>query len=360
MDWQQLIPAPDSIPAAWGVFESLDLLLFVAHILAVNVVVGGTLITLYSRLTGGSGDGYGSQLSCASEAVGNKIPVMFAISVTMGVAPLLFVQVLYGHLLYSSSVLMALFWILVIPGLIVGYYGAYVYRYQQSSRPVLANAALIVTGLIVLYIAFMFVNNMTLMLNPQKWIAYFDNRDGTILNLDDPTVYSRYAHFVVASIAVASLFSAIVWRFRKQHSSSEEKGCLRHFGYATMVQVMVGFWLLMSLPRQHMLLFMGGDGLMTGLLTAILLLAMVLIMLAMRGKLWATVAALVTTVVVMATMRALLRAAYLSEFFSVTDLEVAGQYDVLAVFVVVLLAGGGACYYMARQAIAAWRRRVSQ
>ncbi len=357
MDWQQLIPAPDSIPAPWGVFEVLDLLLFVAHILAVNVVVGGLLIALHNRLSGQRQD---TRLGYVSDSLSNKIPSLFAISVTLGVAPLLFVQVLYGHLIYASSVLMAVFWILVIPGLIIGYYGVYIYKYKQESAQGLANVALVISALMVLHIAFMFVNNMTLMMNPQKWVAYFDNRDGTILNLGDPTVYSRYVHFLVASVAVASLFSAVVWRFRRHQPSAKEKGSLKLYGYATMVQVLVGCWLLVSLPRQHMLLFMGRDGLMTGLLTAALLLALVTIMLAMRGKLWPTVISLLSTVLVMAGMRAMLRTAYLSEFFSVGDLVVAPQYDVLAVFLVVLIAGGFAVYYIVKQARLAHNRRVAR
>jgi len=50
-----------------------------------------------------------------------KIPSTFALGVTFGIAPLLFVQVLYGNLIYSSSILMGVFWLLIIPFIIIAY-----------------------------------------------------------------------------------------------------------------------------------------------------------------------------------------------------------------------------------------------
>lgn len=357
MEVVKLIPTPDTIPAPWGVFEFLDVLTFILHILAVNIVVGGCLITLFARLFGKSG---GPENTIHGSLAG-KIPTLFAVSVTLGVAPLLFVQVLYGHLIYSSSVLMAVFWILVIPLLIIGYYGVYIHRINFTKASGLSLFALAVASAAVLYIAFMFSNNMTLMLSPEKWTAYFDNRSGTLLNLGDGTVYPRFFHFVTASIAVAGLFSAIVWKFRKKDNSAEKtaKG-LRIFSFATMIQILVGCWLLLALPRDIMMLYMGGNMLYTALLTVGIIAGILAIVTSIRGKLWPTVIVLFGTVAVMAVIRALLRAAYLGDFFSVGDLVVAPQYDVLAVFLVIFIVGLALLWYMIKIALAAYARRTAQ
>ena len=55
-------------------------------------------------------------------------------TVNLGIPPLLFLQTLFGQFLYSSSILMAVFWLSVVPVLIVAYYAAYgfVHRHRQS------------------------------------------------------------------------------------------------------------------------------------------------------------------------------------------------------------------------------------
>jgi hypothetical protein len=290
-----------------------------------------------------------------------KIPTLFALSVTLGVAPFLFLQVLYGHFIYSSSVLMAVFWILVIPVLIIGYYGAYIHLRKYSKSPGLSKFALIVTVLSVLYIALMFSNNMTMMLNPQSWSGYFENRGGTILNFGDPTVFPRFLHFIVASIAIAGLFSAIVWNFRTSEVRNAQiaKG-LRIFSFATMVQVLVGIWLLLSLPKEIMMLYMGQNMLYTLLLIIGILAALLVIFTSIQGKLWPSVIIIFSTVAVMAIIRALLRAAYLGKYFSLSDLIVKPQYDVLALFLVIFIVGLGVVWYMIKIMLAAFERRVAR
>ena len=357
MDWKGLIPAPDTLPAAWGFFEILDVLTFVVHILLINLVVGGCLFVLINRFRGNTA-GPGQRMSGALEL---KIPSLIAISVTIGVAPLLFVQVLYGHLIYSSSVLMAVFWILVIPVLILGYYGAYLYVHRirkGEEKSVLATASITVTVLALLYIAFIFVNNMTLMLNPQNWSGYFENRSGLMLNLGDSTVFPRYAHFLIASIAVAGLFNAIVWNFRKQ-PDKVKKG-LKVFAFATMIQVLVGVWLIFAIPSEFVKLFMGGSPIYSAVLGIAVILAIVAISTAMRGKLWLTVGILTTVALLMGTIRAFVRAAYISKIFSFSEMTLAPQYGTMIVFLIILLIGVAIVAWMIKQALAAQRGRVAE
>jgi len=361
MDWKELIPSPDVLPAAWGIFETLDVLTFVVHILFINVVVGGSLFVLVNRLRGRGED----IENCTHGAIALKIPSLIALSVTIGVAPLLFVQVLYGHLIYSSSVLMATYWILVIPVLILGYYGAYIFTtriHREDSCSPWATIGITVTVLAVLYIAFMFVNNMTLMLNPQEWTRYFGNRDGFLLNLGDPTIYPRYLHFLTASIAVAGLASAVVWSFRKHIDNYRvkiRKG-LRIFAFATMIQVIVGVWLLLSIPSEFVSMFMGGSVVYTGVLGIAIILGLVAIGTSIRGMLWPTVWLLVVVALLMGTIRAFVRAAYISRIFTFDEMTVSPQYGPMILFVVILLIGLVAVGWMIKMAIAAQQRRVAQ
>ena len=211
MDASNLIPSIEAIPAPAWIFLLLNVHTFILHILLMNIILGGSLLILFSRL--GKSEA-GLEGSFHGSIVG-KLPSSFALTVNLGIAPLLFVQVIYGHLFYTSSVLMAIYWILIIPLLIIAYYGAYIH-FKKYSMKQLSKVSLFVSSLILIYIAFVFVNNMTLMLQPEKWHEYFNHRGGTILNWTDSTFLPRYLHFLTASVAVAGLFAALVWWIRSR------------------------------------------------------------------------------------------------------------------------------------------------
>lgn len=340
MEATALIPAAEAIPAPAWLFLILGLVFFTIHILLINVILGGSLITLFSRFFKSGNDHLDGRLH---GALASKLPITFALAVNMGVAPLLFLQVIYGHLFYSSSVLMAFYWILVIPLLILAYYAAYIHIRKYDSAPWLSRMSIALTSIMVLYIGFAYVNNMTLMVQPERWIAYFENRSGTILNLSDPTLIPRYLHFVVASVAIAGLFMALVWNSRHKKgvagADSKVKSSLLIFGYATIVQIVVGLWFLLAIPRDFMLNFMGGDMPATLIFLIGFLGGIGAVATAFAGKLRPTLSMLLLTIVAMVITRAHLRDMYLEGKFSLSSLELSPQYGVMILFFIILVIG---------------------
>ena len=335
MDPTSLLPAPDAIPAPAWVFEVLDIVTFTIHILFVNVVIGGSILLTYRLFRPERGD--------ALQPLSAKLPTTFALAINFGVAPLLFVQVIYGQLIYSSSVLMAVFWILVIPLLILAYYGAYVHVQKQDRSPGLARFAMLSTLLITLYIAFTFVNNMTMMLQPETWTAYFDNRGGTLLNVGDPTFIPRYLHFIVASIAVTGLLLALIWEYRAKRGDADgarhAHTGYRVFAIATAAQIVVGFLLFFTLPSEFFPAFLGGNLWYTVVLAAAVLLGVAAMFAAFSGQRMPTLILLVGTVLLMVITRANLRSLYLQDVAGWDDLALQPQYDVLILFLVVFVVG---------------------
>jgi hypothetical protein len=193
-----------------------------------------------------------------------------------------------------------------------------------------------------------------MMVQPGKWQAYFENRGGTILNLNDPVLWPRYLHFITASVAVAGLFSAVIWAIRRRRgvAGAEErmKSGLKIFSVATMIQVIIGFWFLLALPKNVMMLFMGQNILYTAMLFIGIVLALAAVMVSVLGRLVPTMIILVTTVAVMVVMRMFVRAAYLEPYFKVESLELVPQYDVLLLFVATFVIGLAAVGYMLKAA----------
>ena len=345
-----LIPTPETIPAPWGLLEFLGVFTLIIHLLFINIVLGSSLLSLFTRLRK---PGLTLDTSVPG-ALARKITTFLALAITFGVAPLLFVQVLYGHFFYTSSVLMGVYWIMVIPLLLIAYYGAYIHARKFDSARGLSLFFLSLSSLILLVIAFIYENNISMMTQPEKWLEYFGNRDGTILNLGDPVLWPRYLHFITASVAVGGIFSALIWSFRMrrgaENGEDHVKSGLKLFSVATMIQVVIGFWFLLALPKVIMMKFMGQNMLYTVMLVLGIVLALAAIISSTMGRLAATAILLVSTVAVMVILRTFLRTSYLESYFRVESLELVPQYDVLFLFLAVFVIGLAVVGYMLKLA----------
>ncbi len=354
MDPASLIPRTGFINLPWGWFEVLMVATFVLHLLFMNVALGSGIIVLVHNLTGMDLRG-----STARE-VSRKLPTVLALTVNFGVAPLLFMQVLYGQFFYISDVLMAALWLPVIVLVMLAYYGAYVYDFRYDRLGSWRLAAVAVAVASMLAVSFLFSNNITTMAVAELWPRYFDAPTGTLLATTDPTLFPRWLHFVTASIAVGGLAVALMQRRRlgKAAPGSPEQADaearmregMRWFTWGTVVQICIGVWFLLSLPAGIMLLFMGGAGLHTAVFVIGLAAALTALVLGFRGAPVAAAAAVVCTVAPMAVMRELVRKAYLAPYYSPSDIKDVAQYSPFIMFLCALVVGGAIMAWVLKQA----------
>lgn len=332
-----IIPQPDTIPVSWGWLQFLLLLTFPLHLLAMNAMVGGLAIGIVQHIQGGT---LQKQLA---HRIAIALPLVIAFVVNFGVAPFLFVQVLYGQFLYTSSVLMGAFWILIIPILMIAYYGAYLYDFRftrlGSTGPWVAVFILI----LLVVIGFLFSNNMLLMASPGQFSDYFTHKSGTLLSFEQPSFLPRFLHMLFGALAMGGLFVGLLGRFRKdvhpELAVHAEKIGLRSFLIFTLGNILVGFWYLLSLPKELMMLFMGGNmGATIAFCIALLLVAGALFT-AYKKRMWLTFFHAVALVVVMTFMRSWLRSGYLQNVFTLDQLQVVPQYSPMIFFFVTLVAG---------------------
>ena len=357
MDPAALIPTPDAIPVPWGWFYVLLMLTFLLHVLVMNAMLGGGIIALISAFRSDK------QSTLLGKEIGYKWPYTIAFAVNLGVAPLLFVQVLYGQFIYSSTVLMAVWWFSIFGLLILAYYAAYIYDFKFDALGGLRIFMVGFSVLILLFIAFMFSNNMTLMLQPDKWQAYFDNPGGTLILLSDPSLFPRYLHFVVGAVAVAGLFIALVGHFNFIKSSVDRETLLtkgmKYFTYASALQIVVGLWFLMALPKKVMMVFMGGSAYGTGLLLLGIILGFVVLYCGYKRMVLVSSVITLIALIDMIFMRDLVRIAYLEPYFQLSDLAVEPQYSPLIFFLATFALGLGMIAYMLKLAFGC-RKEVSK
>ena len=353
------IPAldPTPLPAPAWLFQVLLLVTFFVHILFLNVTLGGTVIGAVHGLLATGQEAHGRRLG---RVLASLLPASVSFTVTTGVAPLLFVQLLYGQMFYAATVLVAWLWLAIVPLMVVGYYAVYLYKFEVGV-PGGRTLWLGVAGLSFVAVALIQVLVNVLQLTPPRWEAVA-TAVGAVFR--DPTVLPRYLHFVLASLAVAGMFLAVVGVERGSRTPDPFFGWLARRGLlwaavTTALQMIDGFWFLFALPRELLIALVGGQawptlhlaiGMGLGFL-ALILLSGLREPERQRNLVRFTAAVVGVTVCAMIGLREVVRAMYLSPAIRLRELPRATQLDVTILFVVVFVLGLATVAWMVRSVL---------
>jgi len=352
------IPYPDPmpLPAPVWLLRTLLLLTFFLHVLFMNCLLGGTAVALVCTMRRKTSV-FSARLA---GDLGRLLPSVFAFTITLGVAPLLFLQVMYGQFLYASSILIAVPWLAIIGLVVLAYYGVYFFSLKEHELKGRTTVVLSLVVLLLAAIAFVYSNNFTLMLTPERWLDFYrSNTGGWNLNWSEPSLLPRYLHFVLGALAVSGLGLVVMALRKQEHEYRQwliEQGSLLFTG-TTLLNFGVGFWFLAKLPGPVRLAFVGGNGFATALLGTGLLLplaAVAHLLMAKTNKspkrqLVIGVSSGLLTVAAMVVMRDLLRNLALAPYFRTDQLPVAPQWSIIVLFVVLFVAGLATLYYMLRK-----------
>jgi hypothetical protein len=334
-------PAPDpaGLPAPIWLLKFLSVFTLTLHLLAMNLLVGGTALLALSARRRDADPVTGRLFAYLARA----LPVTMSLTITIGIAPLLFVQVIYGQAFYASSVLMAWPWLTVIPLVMLAYYGLYACQFRPEWLGRHINAIAWVSGLCILAVGFLFANNWTLMLAPHAWHGLYNSGiSGLHLNVGDRSLVPRFLHFIVGAFGVAGLGIIFLGRLRRREDAetADRMSAIgrRWFLTATGVEIVIGLWFLFALPAQVRSFFIGKSMLDSAALGAGILLALVALVVVRRSP---GLAALATglTVFLMVVVRHRVRQILLFPDIPVNSIEVNAQWGLLVLFVVALLAG---------------------
>jgi len=345
MNLASLLPAPDLLQVPWGWFQLLLSVTFLLHLLVMNIMLGLAIIAFANHV-------FRPSMTAENQLISKKLPFTIAFTINFGVAPLLFLQVLYGHLMYTSSVLMAVFWLAIIPLLILAYYGAYIYNLKFTQLPGLHTLLTAFIATVFLAIAFFFTTNTSLMVSPGSWPRYFDHPEGLLLNFGDPTLIPRYLHSVLASVAVSGLALGLYydWKARQGDRSAAMHiaGAMNWFAYATILNFGIGTWYFGGLPPSIRTVTGAAGAFTLFFLIAGIAAAILAVIHGLRCRVRHAATAIVGSIIFMVAMRELVRRQTLAPWFSTSDLEVAPQYSPLLLFLLIFAGGLYLVWYMIR------------
>lgn len=211
---------PAGVPTHPWLFLILGALTLALHMAAVQVMLGTGLLTLRGAY---SKNPYWRRLA-AHMLITAKIAV--SVAIVIGVAPLLFVQVVYDPFWYTSNVLSAWWVIGFILILIAGYIALYIFYWKnhhletEGGRSghwlVLSLALLLGVG----YIVHALTNQM---LFPEEWLAWYApdgiiQPDGQRLHYAYPL---RFGFFIALSLPVTGAWLLGYRRFQQGRADAD-------------------------------------------------------------------------------------------------------------------------------------------
>lgn len=345
-------PAVDPIPlpAPIWLFKLLHIVTLALHFVAVEMLLGGLLLAVLLSL-------FRSPVSrVAARAIARRLTVVMTFVINLGVPPLLFAQVLYGRALYTSSILIGVYWISIIGILTLTYW----LLYQFSARLDAGKSAWwagLSAWLLAGFIARLLSTNMTLMLRPEIWRdMYSASAAGRFLPTGDPTLTPRWLLMLAGGLFVGGLW--LVYLSARSTFTEEEKKFLAGLGgkvaaFCGVAYLAAGIWAaglqpdavkvgLASHPLYHFASF-AGYGWLALVVLAILVGAaagfarLVANWLAWTGALLAVLVEIAFTVYRDAVRDLTL----LSKGYDVWDRVVVTNWSVVGLFLVLFVAGLG-------------------
>lgn len=359
-----LIPAvdPAGLPAPSWLFHVLLVFTFFLHLVFMNLTLGGTLLAFIAHLrSGGRHEDFRGVLAGRLMAV-NSYGI--SLTITTGIAPLLFIQVLYQQYFYTATILLAPVWLAMLVLLTVGYYAAYLYKFRGApARGSGGGLWLGVSAVFFVLIAMIHVAVHLVHAQPERWSGV---ADGTWSVLADPTYWPRLLHFVLAGIAFAALVT-VWWAVRRagagveaEQNTAIARWAWRWALWATALQVVDGFLLLMLLPSPVLRGLMAGGVATLGPLTLAILAGVGLLMMLSRvsnpvekpALVAGTLAAITLTIAIMSVTRHQVRVLYLQPSTEQFSFQILPQWGNFALFVLLLLAGLATVAWMVRRVLA--------
>ena len=235
-------PAVDPIPlpAPLWLLKLLHIVTLALHFVAVEMLLGGLLLAVVLSLFRNS-----PHALVAARALARRLTVVMTFVINLAVPPLLFAQVLYGRALYTSSVLIGLYWISIIFILMLTYW----LLYQFSSRLEAGKSAWwagLSAWLLAGFIGRLLSTNMTLMLRPEVWRdMYSASSAGAYLPTGDPTLTPRWLLMMAGGMFVGGLW--MVYLAGRSTFTAEEKKVMVGIGgkvaaVSGIVYLVAGLW----------------------------------------------------------------------------------------------------------------------
>jgi len=214
---------PFGLPWPTVLYLWLYMLTLVIHVFFMNYVLAGSayLVSL-SVIDRRGADG---KPTLVAVTLREWLPFMLSAAITAGIAPLLFVQILYEKSFYTANLLLFNRWMAILPVLIIAFYLLYVWKAKRvQSWPRFATIPLgLFTFGCFAFVAWSWTENHLLSVNPDVWVEQYTSGDW--LYRSGELLPRLAVWFVGCFPTLALILSWQLWYLQRDRDASEVEGC---------------------------------------------------------------------------------------------------------------------------------------
>lgn len=328
---------PDSsfLPAPLWVITALHVLTLSLHFAAMNFLLGGAVIIL-------TGNFKQRWENPTVRRLISLFPGAMAATVTLGVAPLLFLQLVYPRQVYSAAIVSGWFWLLVIPAVIAAYFLFHATSHSGEEGTSSKGRFLWPALCALLYVSLVYSSVFSLAEHPGLiHRLYAQSQTGFEWNPDVGHYLLRWLHMILGAVTVGAYFVGLFGKDDPETFPLARKV----FGWGMAAAVGAGFAYLFSLRA-----------ILPGLMRTPAIWALIVAILLSLGSLHfffarrflASGLALFVSLFLMVFTRQQLRDLTLQGSFDPASWRIAPQWSPFVLFVISLVIAAVVIFYMLR------------
>jgi hypothetical protein len=329
------LPSYEFLPAPLWLINVLHVVTLTLHFVAMNFLLGGVIVLLFGRMK----DKWHDRTMLTFIRV---FPAAVAATVTLGVAPLLFLQLVYYQQVYSAAIVSAWLWLGIIGAVIVAYYFLYGASFSSLNKPGRLPVFLGISAVLLLYVSFVYSTVFSMAERPDLYrMLYADNQTGLVMNTDVGAWIMRWLHMVLGSVTVGGFFVGLIGR----DNEPAFKLGKAFFLYGMVATMVVGMLYLFTLG-DYLLAFMRSPAIWV--LTASIVLSLGSLHFYFKKK-WVPSGLMVfLSLTGMVVIRHMLRLMVLGDRFDPGSIPIKPQWSVFVLFLVCFVIAIGLVWYMLR------------
>jgi hypothetical protein len=299
-----------------------------------NFLFGGLAVILFGRID----DRWQNP---AVQKYIKLLPTAMAATITLGVAPLLFVQLVYPRQVYGASIVSGWFWLFITGAAIIAYYCFYAASFRQKSGehisyflwPALACLA---------YVSVVYSSVFTLAEHTNRIHAVYSQcQAGWTINPDVGSWIFRWLHMITGAITVGGFFVGWIGRENDQvHRVGKQ-----FFTWGMVTAAVFGFVYLFTLG-DYLVPFMRTPAIWA--LTVGIVLSAGALHFYFKKRFAPAAAMVLVSVIMMVYTRHHVRLLHLAETYDPSTMPIQPQWSIFVVFLIFFLIAIGLVWYMLR------------
>ncbi len=327
-----MLPDSNFLSVPLWIIDTLSIVTLSLHLISMNFMFGGIIILLFGKFE----DKWNNPIV---EKFIKLFPNAMAMTVSFGVAPLLFVQLVYPQQIYSSAIVSGWYWLLVVAVVIIAYYALYASAFSKKTDS-RQKIYLSIAFVCLLYVSYIYTSVFALAEKPDLYkLLYAQNQGGTIINPDLNSYLFRWLHMLTGAVTVGGFFVAL---FGRKNEPAFAVG-KQFYLWGMVASIATGLVYMMGLG-ELMKPFMKSPAIWLVLVSLVLSLGSLYFL--FKKKFTVSSIMLAVSFVSMVTIRHIVRKLALIDFHDPSTMAVNPQWSPFVIFLIFFVLAIATIWYM--------------